>query len=169
MAVIETFTATGSESSKTFSGIPQLYTYLRLMVYGRSQAVGTSSTLLIQVNGDTTASNYVRHALTVTNTTVAGAYTTADQGFPVAIPGAGYATTADAGLCEAIFHYYRNTSFWKDVHLKHNHRTADSGAGTNLYDFRGKFKSTSAITSLTVADSAANNFLSGTIITLEAF
>ena len=62
---IATVTATGSESSLTFSSIPGTYSSLQI----RGMFTGDSSALMLRFNGDTT-SKYYTHALEANGTNV---------------------------------------------------------------------------------------------------
>jgi hypothetical protein len=62
---IATFTATGSETSFTFSSIPSTYTSLQIRGIGKSNFASAASLwLYLYFNGDTTAANYANHQLT---------------------------------------------------------------------------------------------------------
>jgi hypothetical protein len=58
---IATATAAGGETSFTFSSIPSTYTHLQIRGFAKSS--GTSSSIQVILNADTTSGNYVRHML----------------------------------------------------------------------------------------------------------
>lgn len=58
---IATATAAGGETSFTFSSIPSTYTHLQIRGFAKSS--GTSSSIQVILNADTTSTNYVRHML----------------------------------------------------------------------------------------------------------
>ena len=60
---IATVTASGGESSLTFSSIPSTYTHLQIRYIARNQAASGDDPLDLQFNGDYTNSNYKTHRL----------------------------------------------------------------------------------------------------------
>lgn len=167
--LIEDWTATGSESSKTFSSIPTSYNHLRLTIVGRSARAVTAAVWRLRPNNDSATTSYTVQNYNATNTTVAGGYGTTESGIAVFMPGTSYATTADAGIFQANIFFYRNTSFWKHIHSTSTYRTADTGAGTNQYEFHSQWENTGAVTSLVITDPTPGNFVSGTRMILEGF
>ena len=76
---IATFTASGGETSLTFSSIPSTYASLQIRYQARRGASGVATTIL-QPNGDTTTANYAYHYLRGTGSAASAFGTTGTAG-----------------------------------------------------------------------------------------
>jgi hypothetical protein len=156
----------GTAASVPFSSIPATYRDLRIVVRGRSDAAGVNNVdLRMQFNGDTGA-NY-DSVFTINNNSntffngeiIAGTYGYMGQ------VSAATAPSGVPGVSEIRVYDYRGTTWNKEwqAHCA-TKRAASTG---NLFNFHtsGQWRSTAAITSLTVLPSAGN-FIAGTVVSL---
>jgi hypothetical protein len=156
----------GTAASVPFSSIPATYRDLRIVVRGRSDAAGVNNVdLRMQFNGDTGA-NY-DSVFTINNNSntffngeiIAGTYGYMGQ------VSAATAPAGVPGVSEIRVYDYRGTTWNKEwqAHCA-TKRAASTG---NLFNFHtsGQWRSTAAITSLTVLPSAGN-FIAGTVVSL---
>lgn len=153
--LIQRVTATGGETSITFSSIPQTYKHLQIRAFAKDTQTGTNlaGDLIINFNGDT-ASNYVYHYLN-------GNGTTAAAGWSGGASGAINLYRADVrsytGLTNiygaAIVDIHDYTSTTKNKTIRSFHGTDINAANSSYYIVlqSGLWLSTSAITSITVA------------------
>jgi hypothetical protein len=147
---IATATTSGSTSSVTFSSIPSTYTDLILICSSKAAA----GYLIIRVNSDS-ASNYSRTNLYGTGSAAASNRATS-QSFLLA-PDAG---TSEYYPCITQFLNYSNTTTFKTA-LQRSHNMT-----SNVYATVGLWRSTSAITSITVQTDDASNISSGSTFTI---
>lgn len=164
LVLIDKKVATGSENSFTFSSIPQTYTDLILVVSGRSTS--TSAQVFVTVNGLGTGI-YDRQRLFAENTTVTAAESLAQNSwstiFGVARSGdtAGFTTGG-----EMTIYGYAQTSLHKAMTAIARHINSASSGNGYIISSSGVVRTTNAITSLTVALTAANNFATGSFVAL---
>jgi hypothetical protein len=158
---IATATATGSSSTITFSSIPSGYVSLQI----RANYANASGDLdSMQLNGDTT-SNYTMHRLRGD-----GASATAQGSAPRAnmvldqysVNGTTYSSIRSALIVD--IHDYTSTSKYKTIRTfnGYNTNTTDGWIGLNS----GLWMSTSAVTSITILNSGASNYISGSTFSL---
>lgn len=142
---IATFTATGSETTTTFSSIPQGYTHLQL----RLNLTGTRyNSPSLQINGDT-GNSYPNHGIYGRENSTSGAYGNPAQNLyylsyacntPLTYPWVGITDILD----------YKNTSKYKTMKsfIGGQNNTTAGYNGVELNS--GLWLNTSAITSLTL-------------------
>ena len=148
---IATYTTSGTSSSYTFSSIPSTYTDLILVVNGSGS---TAMDSYIQVNGDTGA-NYSFTRLYGT-----GSAAGSDRGSSQTSMKAGnFSTSPNANLIH--FMNYSNSTTYKTVLP----RSGDAGSGSAVIGAVGLWRSTAAISSITLFVSAGT-ISSGAIFTL---
>lgn len=155
MARIEIQVLTGGLSSITFSSIPPTVNHLVLMWQARGEAVATSAALLLRFNGDTTAAyDYsLNQTANSTNTATTATAQTAVRG------GIMTAASAAAGLAGAgviTIYNINGTAFQKELTYECHVRLGTGAADIVREDGAGNWRSTSAITSLTVLASSSN-------------
>jgi hypothetical protein len=160
--LIETINGTGSSSSITFSSIPSTYKHLRV----RFAAVMTSAnqnTLRMRFNGDT-GSNYSYHGMIGYSSSPYAAPTGTSTAFMNISPGyVGLQNYPYVGIIDVLNYIDTNT-----------YKTAKTLSGTmmlnnNSYELQlmsGNWRSTSAVTSLTLLDSGGTNFSTATRFSL---
>jgi hypothetical protein len=146
---IQTYTASGSQSSITFSSIPSTYTDL-IMVFAGTSA--STSNLTMQFNGDT-ASNYSVTRLYGTGTAAGSDRQSTQTGMNL-----GY--VLGTGITNDIYQVfnYANTTTYKTAIGRSNNTGDSAQAGVGLW------RSTAAITSITIV--ASGNFSSASTFTL---
>lgn len=143
---IATVTASGGESSITFSSIPSTYKHLQIRVLGRHSANGT--TALLQFNSDT-GSNYNQHQLYGD-----GGSAGASASAPSTSIWTEYAVnTATVGVAVIDVLDYANTSKFKTVRTL----TGSDNNGSGYVLMRsGAWRSTSAVSTITFTLDAGN-------------
>ena len=160
---IATFTATGSESTHTFSSIPSTYKDLIIHVNARSTTSATNTEVRTRFNADS-GSNYAHQRLNAANTgTTATAATSQTSSF-LGFIAAGTAPAGAIGFCEALVSAYTST-FNKSVFSLNPFRTSTTTSGQNDQTVMSTWIATATITSVEVF-LAAGNFEAGSTITL---
>jgi hypothetical protein len=148
-SIATTTVGAGGSSSVTFSSIPSTYTHLQLRFLCRdSNAAVTDDGVTMQFNGDT-AANYNRHSVYGDGATAASS----GHGSPFTYVSAGL--SASGGQASGVFAPgvldildYKNTNKYKTTR-----RLAGldvNGAGGVIQLASGSWRSTSAITSITL-------------------
>jgi len=167
---IATVTGNNSATSLTFSSIPTTYKALQIRgiareVTGSGYGPGIAQ---LQFNGDT-GLNYADHTLTGAGGTVAA---TANPGWnhihlPRFIQGDAIAYTTAVGAIIIDIIDYASTSKYKTVRTIGGQNANNDSNGYNEIDLNsGLWRSTSAITSVTITDDRALAFSSLTTFTL---
>jgi len=150
-------------ASITFSAIPQIYSDLVLVFYGRMDT-GTDEDVYMLANGDSGA-NYCQQFWGVGNTgpSIQGNNCSSNTKPGIAtIPGSG-ALANMPGLAKIEIIGYANTIFNKIAHSQLFWR----GSTTDLFLLGWQWNNTSAITSLTLAPTTGGHlFVTGTTATL---
>ena len=145
---ISTQVLSGTATTVTFSSIPSTYTDLRLVINAGMTGVGYA---YLYFNGDT-AANYSRTEVFGSGTT------TASSRFANLIPVTLDTTLGSTSNIIDIFNY-TNASILKPIQYKF----ASSGLSLNG---SGLWRSTSAITSLSVVGYSTTTFTVGSVFTL---
>jgi hypothetical protein len=160
---IQTYTLTSTATSVTFSGIPQNYTDLKLVISARVSNSATQGILDIQFNGS--SANFDLRYLGQSNTSVVS-YTRA-SGFGTNMAGyypAANSTASTFGNVELYFPNYSSTTASKSVFIdavmENNSSTIQNGLVSGLWS------QNSAITSLTFSETTGGNLVSGSTFTL---
>jgi hypothetical protein len=153
-------------SSVTFSSIPQTYDHLELTVYTQNDRGGgaTVDQCLISINSDSTSANYDRQRLSGSDGSSVSAQTSAAQREIMRTP----ATAAGANVFgggTATFYNYTKTD-------RHKHLLAAAGLAEPTYGgimdvMSMRWENTAAITSITLANETATNFIAGSVFTLR--
>jgi hypothetical protein len=149
---IATYTVSGSPvASYTFSSIPQTYTDLILYSSVQGQANGCAPTLVL--NNVTSGTLYsVSILYTDGLTTWSGARGTNLNNFDIGTTsGLPYANTNQYAPVIAHFMDYTNTSINKTIFYSYYNATGGYVGGADISHAAGLFRSTSAITSITVS------------------
>jgi len=160
-------TLASAAASITFSSIPAGYNLLRLVVVGRSAAAAETDYWYVQVNGDTGAhydtlgtESYANVSTNVVNSVK----NAADQWWTGSedLPGAS-ATAGIAGRLNIEVPDYAGTTFQKVGHWESGYSDAATSAGDQA-QVNGicVWRSTAAITSVTIFTGSGSNLVAGT-------
>jgi hypothetical protein len=155
-------------ASITFSAIPAGFSLLRLLVIGASAAALEADRWLINVNGNS-AAIYDLQAVNGIQSTASASRSNATSGwlYPVGggagdLPGAS-ATAGVAGILEIQIPIYAGTTFQKTGLWRSGYSDAATAAADQLISSSViAWRSTAAITSITIATSSASNLVTGT-------
>jgi hypothetical protein len=163
---IATYTATGSETSFTFSSIPQTYAHLQLRVIAR-QATGSGTTqewCTYNLNGSTTGSDYTLHGIQATGSAVQGNWSFTDNGAVNAfyIAGNGLASSI-FGVGISDFQDYSSTTRLKTIR---NIGGVDANGSGSLFITSALFRQTNAITSIQITGSGSRAWATGSVFSL---
>ena len=152
---IATFTVSTAQANYTFSSIPGTYTDLVLIIQAKS--AGTISDNSIYFNGDT-ATNYSATILTG-NGSAASSARESSKAF-ITLDSNAYVDTTGFNLAITSIMNYSNSTTFKTVITRSNN------AATGVDAVVGLWRSTAAITSITVDLQGASNYAVGTSFTL---
>jgi hypothetical protein len=152
-------------STVTFSSIPGTYRDLRLKVSGRGSASAATAQVRVQFNADT-GSNYDCQATYLNQNNDPDAELRATTYILVGHVMAATGPSDAAASLEARIFDYRGTTFWKTV-ISQGYIPAIVSSGGFLYNdlFGGDWRSTSAVTSMTVFLDTGN-YNSGCVVSL---
>jgi hypothetical protein len=152
-SISTTTVGAGGVSSVVFSSIPASYTHLQIRGIYRSSRASTRDNLALQFNTDT-AANYSDHELYGTGSSALAAATTSATS---AISG----TTSAASIASNIFGSgvidildYANTNKYKTIRALSGFD--DNSSSGQIWFFSGNWRSTSAITSITIFAQTGN-------------
>lgn len=156
--LLASYDFTGSESTYTFSDIPQTFTHLRLVCDLRStRAAVSASTAFFRFNGDSTAANYNLERLNASGTTASassGIGTIAGMYNDII---ATDAPANDSTTIDVDIFFYRSARNKKAI-AKAAGRTATAAANHSVYVPAWWWLNTAAITSITVLEGNTSNF-----------
>jgi hypothetical protein len=159
-------TLSGSVTTVTFSSIPQGYRHLLLICQARTDRAAEVDGVLIRFNGDSTAI-YDRQSLTANNATLTGAAARAQTSIQIGAGEAANSRASNFSPTEATIYDYASTATEKWT-LSQNANFGDVSADADLFwrSFAGRWRSTAAITSITILPNVGPNFVSGSIFQL---
>lgn len=164
--LIESFTFTGSQSSKTFSSIPATFKDLILVFHGRSDRAGQATSQLgIRFNGDSTAANYHTQNINASGATVNASAQAGTVGYGgrILLPAA-TSTAGFSGQARAEIARYAGTTFHKSMLV--DCFWAEATSTQTEVRSGARWLSTSAITSLELLDVNSANLTSGSTVEL---
>ena len=154
--------ATPSNATVTFTNIPQGYQDLFIVMYARSSGNSSSGTVEGRFNGDT-SSNY---SFTYLNGNGSGAASGRGSSATIFAAGRATGTSVSSSIFSTSTLYilnYANTTTYKTC----LERGADDENGSGVTEmWVSLWRSTSAITSISLATPGQTNFASGTTIAL---
>lgn len=151
MTPIATQTLIADAASVTFSSIPQGYTDIILVTSGASQPAGGGAAS-IRFNGDTGTNYSYRYMFGSGTATSSGAFSNVSV-----IPTNRHNTTEGGGKAHIM--NYSNTNTYKSV--------ISTGAGNNIaIAYSGMWRSTAAVTSITIIPESGPGWLTGFTATL---
>lgn len=148
----------------TFSAIPATYRHLKVVFSGRGAAASSSRELRVRFNGDA-GGNYDRESLRGNDTTAA-AFTSAGGTYIGGMEIAG--DSAPAGRVGAVsidIPDYRGTTFHKALLATCFAARGTTGPDLFVFTIGGLWRSTAAITSVTLL-LETGNFMAGSVATL---
>lgn len=143
--LLDTKTLTASQSSITFSDIPQTYNDLQIIVSARSDQNGIARAFKVQPNGtDAIAGRRLGDETGVYQDTTVSAY----------LPGTGVSSANCFGGAEIWIHDYTNTGRGKPIFI---HSVVENNASANAHSvIAAVYDSSTAITSLSLAITLGN-------------
>jgi hypothetical protein len=172
---IATAVGTGSSGTVTFSSIPSTYKHLQIRMMAKSSYTGGSEPLywqaVVRPNGDSSSSNYTFHQLRGNGSAASaagsgsGAY---DGVYVVAAANSNYSGYSDIyGVAIIDIEDYASTTKNKTVRAISgvNNNLSTTGSGAVILN-SSVWLNTSAITSLTIFEGGAYNWLSGSVFSL---
>ena len=149
-------TTLGSAGTATFSNIPQTYTNLVIVMQGAPVSSGPS--IGMQFNGDTGTNYSFTYMFGNGSTASSGRGTSRTYGvlfdFVVGMP------TTSLSTAIASIPQYQNTSTYKSYIARGSN--ANTGTDSNV----GLWRSTAAITSLSIITTSGSNYQTGAIFSL---
>jgi len=150
----------GTSATVTFSSIPQNFSHLKLVIFGRSNYAGPNATIKYVINGDTGANYDYQLAYGVNNTSVGASAVIATATDQVSAITAATASANYSGVIESMFFCYKNTTFYKSFKTTTSYNSA-SLANCQVVDLVNTWRSTSAITSIAMSDTGGGSFIAG--------
>ena len=153
---IATTTLTGNQTTITFSSIPSTYKHLQLRFIAKTDRADTDDYVLMKLNGDA-AANYSWHVLRGNGSVaIAGGSANASNiRLEYAASGNSGASNIFAGSVLDILDY-ADTNKYKTTRILNGMDLNGSGW---IYLSSGNWRSTSAITSITLNPSFGTNFM----------
>ena len=161
LVFIEETTPTGTSTS--FSSLGS-YRHLRIEYSARGDQAATSTLVGITFNGDTGA-NYDRQVMNGAATTVTAGEALAATSAQAIVVSAASAASGNVGVGTIEILDYRGTTFHKGGTVTLGYKTSNSTGGFNVRTSTFAWRSTSAITSITLT-LASGNFVTGSKFTL---
>lgn len=163
--IAETFLS-GTAASVTFSDIPQTARHLQLICQARTDNAAESDGLLLRFNGDT-AANYDIQFISVNDTTVSGNGLRAQTSIQIASVEATNSRAANFSPVVVEIPGYARASVERWA-ISRSALFGNVSADTDqfLQLFAGRWRSTAAITSLTLLPLTGANFAAGSLFQL---
>jgi hypothetical protein len=154
-------TLSGSVTSVTFSDISQDYSHLFLFGQARTDAVAEADAPVARLNGDS-ANNYDRQHLTGSSATPSSGAVRATSSIQVATCEAA-SSRADnfSPFWVVVFDYTRTDNEKWLLAWSTNFGNVSADADLRVQFFGGRWRSTAAITSLSLLPNTGPNFVSG--------
>lgn len=152
-------TTASSATSITFSSIPQTYNFLRLMLYVRTQSVYSLTSGVMRFNSDSSSSYYSADLGTASQTYIRGGVFSGPATYDANI----------ASIADILIAGYSGTSFTKPCYMHWGGQNNTSSTASFVYaSFYGIWRSTAAITSVTMTMDSAEAFANGSVAVLMA-
>jgi hypothetical protein len=157
---IATGVGTGSSGTIVLSSIPSTYTHLQIRYLVKTSRAAVNDYIRIEINGDTTSSNYRSHSL-YGNGTTAYAETAANSLALGDVPGNTNADMYGVGVIDILD--YANTSKYKTVRTLQGYDQNSASTGASWSGITsGLWMSTSAINSISIIVGTGPNFTNQT-------
>lgn len=164
LVLISEVVTTGSQATVAFSSISSAYRDLEIRVRARGTASATNAFVLARFNGDTGA-NYDWEDMHAFGSTVSAVQGVADTSLFLSIIPAATAPSNAAGIIDTAIADYRGTTFYKALTSRSAVQIGTGGSTQGAYLTGGLWRSTSAITSITIL-LGAGNFVDGSVVSL---
>lgn len=164
MEPIQSFVISSPVSTITFSNIPQNYKDLRLIQSVRTTYAGYSESMIINYNGVSTGSLYSGVNIVTADIIYVGGTNNANTHIYSQVLAATAPAGAYASIVTDVFDY-ASTNKYKTLLSTHGAEYNLTSSGANGF-YGCMFRSTNAITSITLASANGANLASGSIFTL---
>lgn len=165
--LIQTITTAGSQTNVDFTSIPGSYTHLRIMFQARAQASNQNQGMRIKMNNDGTGANYSTglNFAVITSGSVPASSGGGDSNglFAANVTGAS-ATASFPSIGEIFIPAYAIATFFKRFFCTSGYD--QSGQDDALLFSNGTWKSTSAITRVTLTLNSSDTFVNGSTFSL---
>lgn len=154
-SIATTTVGSGGAGTITFSSIPATYTHLQIRLHARSNRANVNDPVLIRMNSDSTAANYVGHALYGSGTSAVATHMSGDLGLlNYSIAGNNASASVFGAMVMDILDY-TNTNKYTTIRSL----CAGDNNGSGLIGFNsGLWINTNAVTSLTIAPFGGSSF-----------
>jgi hypothetical protein len=159
---IQTLTGNGSVNPLSFQNIPQTYTDLILVIYGRATSANTADQTLAYLNANTGTSNYSGTYFTTNGTSATSSRASSGTYFQFGVHPGGNSTAGNFGIEILHFMNYTNTTNFKTVLNRSGYDLNGSG---EIYDSVHLWRQTAAINRIDMYTST-NNWATGTVMSL---
>lgn len=167
MELIQKVTTTSGQAAVEFLTLPSTYKDLRILICAKSTTSQLRENVIMEVNGDSTNTNYIQYDWYQEDNTDGAEYTTssAKTRFAAGVSGSGSGVSANAyGATEMFINDYNNASirqaFYSPfVHYQTSGNWDNWGNGVT-------WSNTAAITSLVFRMFTGSNFVTGSTISL---
>ena len=152
-------TTASSATSIAFSSIPQSYKFLRLLLYARTQSVYSLTAGVLRFNGDTGSNYYSGDLGTASQTYIRGALFSGPATYDANI----------ASISDVLIAGYSSTLYTKPVYAHWGAQNNTTSTASFAYaSFYAIWRSTAAISSVTITMDSAEAFANGTTAVLMA-
>jgi hypothetical protein len=153
-------------ASIDMTSIPQTFAHLKLELYLRTDVAAAADNVRVRFNGDT-AANYDAHSGHFTG---AGSGSTESIGQTAIVlyehATGSTATANEFGKFEVIIPHYTGTTSRKGTHSFGGRKTTDASLGGGVIFTHGGWRSTAAITQVTILPGSGANLAAGSRVTL---
>jgi hypothetical protein len=146
---IATVTASGGETTLSFTSIPQTYQHLQIRCLAQRSAAQSG---IVNFNSDT-GSNYAYHSLEGLGSSVSADGTASDTRILIRRFWRGNSTANSFGVAMLDIHDYANTAKYKTLRVFNGNDNNDSSGSVNLQS--GLWMSTSAITQIDIGSTGS--------------
>lgn len=157
--LIESQTLGSAAATVTFSSIPTGYNHLQLIVAARGSNASNFVELLMQFNGDT-AGNYDSQQVVGSGSSALASETLADTKLHLGEFAAASAAAGNGGVYDICIPWHTSTIFHKYTATDHAFSYGTATSQVQAKQWTGRWRSTAAITSITLTTSAGN-FITG--------
>jgi len=154
----------------TFNNLPQNFRHLQLIQDARITDSGSRQDIAARLNGDA-GNNYDRvwgaaTAATTSTANVSGGATITTSAFPYAWTAAASAAAGESTVSELWVYNYSGTTFTKKMRSITVNNTTTTPADNMIQMFDGHWRSTAAVTALSVFDTTGGNIVAGSVFSL---